>query len=80
MTFKEKLKYCMAPIAKYYVQKQLLRFEYSLQPYEDKLKELKKLTKDLWERVKEKEERPRYNFLPMLLDYKSPMILLALKV
>ena len=32
---------------------------HSFKPYKDKLKDLEKATKDLWERVKEKEERPR---------------------
>ena len=30
------------------------------QPYEDKLKDLQKLTKDLWERVKERQDRPKF--------------------
>ena len=33
------------------------------QAYEDKLKELKKLTKKLWERVSEYQERPKVRFL-----------------
>ena len=36
---------------------------YLKQAYEDKLKELKKLTKKLWERVSEYQERPKVRFL-----------------